>query len=73
MKKTLTSWDLIWFGIGAVIGAGIFVLTGLEAQQQQDLLLYCPTSFRVSLHCSLFFATLNLPLRSQLQVDHLPI
>ncbi|KAM3700938.1 hypothetical protein ACB098_05G134600 [Castanea mollissima] len=33
MKKTLSWWDLIWFGIGAVIGAGIFVLTGLEAQQ----------------------------------------
>ncbi|CAA6657905.1 unnamed protein product [Spirodela intermedia] len=32
MKKNLTWWDLIWFGIGAVIGAGIFVLTGLEAQ-----------------------------------------
>lgn len=32
MKKDLTWWDLIWFGIGAVIGAGIFVLTGLEAQ-----------------------------------------
>ncbi|XP_043689917.1 cationic amino acid transporter 1-like [Telopea speciosissima] len=31
MKKNLTWWDLIWFGIGAVIGAGIFVLTGLEA------------------------------------------
>ncbi|KAJ7563123.1 hypothetical protein O6H91_03G097900 [Diphasiastrum complanatum] len=31
MKKTLTWWDLMWFGIGAVIGAGIFVLTGLEA------------------------------------------
>ena len=32
MKKNLTWWDLIWFGIGAVIGAGIFVLTGLEAR-----------------------------------------
>ena len=32
MKKTLTWWDLMWFGIGAVIGAGIFVLTGLEAK-----------------------------------------
>ena len=31
MKRTLTWWDLIWFGIGAVIGAGIFVLTGQEA------------------------------------------
>ncbi|KAI9083730.1 hypothetical protein K1719_034319 [Acacia pycnantha] len=33
MKKTLTWWDLMWFGIGAVIGAGIFVLTGLEAKE----------------------------------------
>ncbi|EPS73602.1 hypothetical protein M569_01155 [Genlisea aurea] len=31
MKKTLSWWDLIWFGMGAVIGAGIFVLTGQEA------------------------------------------
>ncbi|PKI59023.1 hypothetical protein CRG98_020591 [Punica granatum] len=33
MKKTLNWWDLMWFGIGAVIGAGIFVLTGLEAKE----------------------------------------
>lgn len=33
MKKTLTWWDLMWFGIGAVIGAGIFVLTGLQARE----------------------------------------
>ncbi|KAH7839608.1 hypothetical protein Vadar_006249 [Vaccinium darrowii] len=33
MKKTLTWWDLMWFGMGAVIGAGIFVLTGLEAKE----------------------------------------
>ncbi|KAM1032739.1 hypothetical protein ACFX14_036264 [Malus domestica] len=33
MKKTLSWWDLIWFGLGAVIGAGIFVLTGLEARE----------------------------------------
>ncbi|KAF8408797.1 hypothetical protein HHK36_004866 [Tetracentron sinense] len=32
MKKTLTWWDLMWFGIGAVIGAGIFVLTGVEVR-----------------------------------------
>ncbi|KAK9073631.1 hypothetical protein SSX86_007955 [Deinandra increscens subsp. villosa] len=32
MKKTLTWWDLIWFGMGSIIGAGIFVLTGLEAR-----------------------------------------
>ncbi|XP_004135553.1 cationic amino acid transporter 1 [Cucumis sativus] len=33
MKKNLTWWDLIWFGVGAVIGAGIFVLTGLETRK----------------------------------------
>ncbi|XP_056686048.1 uncharacterized protein [Spinacia oleracea] len=33
MKKSLTWWDLTWFGIGVVIGAGIFVLTGQEANQ----------------------------------------
>jgi APA family basic amino acid/polyamine antiporter len=32
MKKTLNWWDLMWFGIGAVIGVGIFVLTGLKAR-----------------------------------------
>ncbi|AET04493.1 putative amino acid/polyamine transporter I, cationic amino acid transporter [Medicago truncatula] len=34
MKKTLNGWDLIWFGIGAVVGSGIFVLTGLEAREE---------------------------------------
>lgn len=34
MKKTLNWWDLMWFGVGAVIGAGIFVLTGLEAREE---------------------------------------
>ncbi|XP_073300245.1 cationic amino acid transporter 1-like [Primulina huaijiensis] len=33
MKKTLSWWDLMWFGMGAVIGSGIFVLTGQEANQ----------------------------------------
>nr|DAD37237.1 TPA_asm: hypothetical protein HUJ06_007878 [Nelumbo nucifera] len=32
MKKNLSWWDLIWLGIGAVIGTGIFVLTGQEAR-----------------------------------------
>ncbi|KAJ4981446.1 hypothetical protein NE237_032283 [Protea cynaroides] len=34
MKKTLTWWDLLWFGLGAVMGAGIFVLTGLTSREQ---------------------------------------
>ncbi|XP_039059727.1 cationic amino acid transporter 1-like [Hibiscus syriacus] len=32
MKKTLNWWDMIWFGIGAVLGSGIFVLTGEAAR-----------------------------------------
>lgn len=32
MKKSLNWWDLLWFGIGAVIGSGIFVLTGEAAR-----------------------------------------
>jgi APA family basic amino acid/polyamine antiporter len=31
MKKTLTAWDLVAFGIGATIGSGIFALTGTAA------------------------------------------
>ncbi|KAM1125873.1 hypothetical protein ACFX2B_040624 [Malus domestica] len=33
MKKTLSWWDFIWFGLGAVIGAGTFMLTGLKAKE----------------------------------------
>ncbi|XVF68299.1 hypothetical protein PTKIN_Ptkin10aG0193800 [Pterospermum kingtungense] len=32
MKKNLNWWDMIWFGMGAVMGAGIFVLTGEAAR-----------------------------------------
>ncbi|KAJ0725669.1 putative amino acid/polyamine transporter I, cationic amino acid transporter [Helianthus annuus] len=31
LKKTLNWFDLIWFGIGAVMGAGVFVLSGEAA------------------------------------------
>ncbi|GAB2220345.1 hypothetical protein Drorol1_Dr00007991 [Drosera rotundifolia] len=34
MKRTLTWWDLMWLGVGAVIGSGIFVLTGLETREE---------------------------------------
>lgn len=33
MKRCLNWWDLIWFGFGAVIGAGIFVITGQQAHE----------------------------------------
>lgn len=33
LSKNLSSWDLIGFGIGIVIGTGIFTLTGVEARE----------------------------------------
>jgi len=36
LKKTLTAFDLIIFGVGAMIGAGIFVLTGSAAAGSAD-------------------------------------
>ncbi|XP_047956623.1 cationic amino acid transporter 8, vacuolar [Salvia hispanica] len=32
MKKCLTWWDLIWLGFGAVVGSGIFSITGFETR-----------------------------------------
>nr|XP_043638629.1 cationic amino acid transporter 1-like [Erigeron canadensis] len=32
MRKTLNWFDLIWFGVGAVMGAGVFVLSGEAAR-----------------------------------------
>ncbi|KAF7822544.1 cationic amino acid transporter 8, vacuolar [Senna tora] len=32
MKKCLTWWDLMWLSFGAVVGSGIFVITGQEAR-----------------------------------------
>lgn len=34
LKQVLTAWDLFFMGIGAIIGTGIFVLTGLAAATQ---------------------------------------
>ncbi len=34
LKKCLTAFDLTLFGVGAIIGAGIFVLTGIAAATQ---------------------------------------
>ena len=32
LSRRLTSWDLMGFGIGIVIGTGIFTLTGIQAK-----------------------------------------
>nr|XP_027191962.1 cationic amino acid transporter 1-like [Cicer arietinum] len=56
MKKTLNWWDLIWFGIGAVVGSGIFVLTGLEARHRCLSLVH----FSVILLSHYFYIKCNL-------------
>ncbi|KAJ4726616.1 putative Cationic amino acid transporter [Melia azedarach] len=33
MQKCLTWWDLIWLSFGSVVGSGIFVITGQEANK----------------------------------------
>lgn len=61
MKKTLNWWDLMWFGIGAIIGAGIFVLTGQEAHEHVGpavILSYVASGFSamLSVFCYTEFA-----------------
>src|SRR6476646_11543008 len=34
LRRCLTAWDLTFMGIGQMIGAGIFVLTGVAAATQ---------------------------------------
>lgn len=61
MKKNLNWWDLMWFGIGATVGAGIFVLTGQEANSAAGpsiILSYCLAGFSamLSVFCYVEFA-----------------
>lgn len=72
MKRSLSWWDLIWFGVGAVIGAGIFVLTGQEANQHAGsavvlsyaisgvsamLSVFCYTEFAVEIPVAGYFSS----------------
>ncbi|KAL9276117.1 hypothetical protein ACSQ67_026339 [Phaseolus vulgaris] len=71
MKKTLTWWDLIWFGMGSVIGSGIFVLTGFEVKNHVGpavvlsyvisgisamLAVFCYTEFAIEIPVAGIFA-----------------
>ncbi|KAJ7961602.1 Cationic amino acid transporter like [Quillaja saponaria] len=61
LKRCLNWWDLIWFGFGSVIGAGIFVLTGQEAHNHAGpaiVLSYVASGFSamLSVFCYTEFA-----------------
>ncbi|KAL4578182.1 hypothetical protein LXL04_014301 [Taraxacum kok-saghyz] len=61
MKRCLNWWDLMWMGFGAVIGAGIFVLTGQEARYNAGsaiVLSYAASGFSamLSVFCYTEFA-----------------
>ena len=43
LKRSLTAWDLTLLGIGAIIGTGIFVLTGTAAANQAARRSRCRT------------------------------
>jgi APA family basic amino acid/polyamine antiporter len=74
MKRDLTWWDLAWFGVGAVIGAGIFVLTGQEAREVAGpavVLSYVVSGFSamLSVFCYTEFAV-EIPVAGKLFYTH---
>ncbi|CAK9235471.1 unnamed protein product [Sphagnum troendelagicum] len=67
MKQTLNWWDLMWFGVGSVIGAGNLIITVQESKGTAGpviIISYC--TCRILCH-ALSFATLNSLLRSLLR------
>ncbi|KAJ4970594.1 hypothetical protein NE237_003693 [Protea cynaroides] len=58
MKKTLTWWDLLWFGLGAVMGIEIFILTGLISREQAGPTVFLSfLAFGVSVLLSVLYYT----------------
>nr|GEW26390.1 reverse transcriptase domain-containing protein [Tanacetum cinerariifolium] len=67
IEKTLAWWDFIWFGMGAIIGVGIFVFLGLEAMNDASpavVLSYVITGTQLPWFQDLFthLGNLHLPL-----------
>lgn len=61
LRRCLTWWDLAWLGFGAVVGSGVFVLTGLEARNDSGpaiVLAYAAAGFTalLSVFCYAEFA-----------------
>jgi amino acid permease len=45
LHRVLTAFQLTLFGIGAIIGAGVFVLTGIAAATKAGRASFCPISW----------------------------
>ncbi|MBF8246996.1 MAG: amino acid permease [Rickettsia sp.] len=61
LKKNLGSLDLIFLGIGAIVGGGIFVLSGLVSAEYTGpaiIISYCVTGF-ISLLMAFFYVELT--------------
>uniref|UniRef100_A0A1D1Y8C2 Cationic amino acid transporter 5 n=1 Tax=Anthurium amnicola TaxID=1678845 RepID=A0A1D1Y8C2_9ARAE len=61
LRRCLSWWDLAWLGFGAVVGSGVFVLTGLEARENSGpavVLSYAAAGFTalLSVFCYTEFA-----------------
>ncbi|MQL92068.1 hypothetical protein Taro_024689, partial [Colocasia esculenta] len=61
LRRCLNWWDLAWLGFGAVVGSGVFVLTGLEARNDAGpavILAYAAAGFSalLSVFCYAEFA-----------------
>src|SRR4030042_4113343 len=50
LKRVLGPWDLIFLGIGAIVGAGIFVITGHAAAQDAGPARHHRPDWLVRLH-----------------------
>lgn len=60
LKKELGAFDLTMLGIGAIIGTGIFVLTGVAAAEHAGQHLFFHLFFPVLRACLRHFAMQNL-------------
>ncbi|KAE9617066.1 hypothetical protein Lal_00034234 [Lupinus albus] len=63
MRRCLTAWDLIWLAFGSVVGSGIFVITGQEAN------LHAGPAVVLSYAASGFSALLSVLCYTEFAVD----
>ena len=60
LKKVLNAFDLTFMGIGGIIGAGVFVLTGTAARQEAGCASFDSTAHVFALQTVLLYSA-SLP------------